>query len=695
MATPLKLRRLIVCRLIGGCLLAGPGLLASDAVTAVSAQPRSEMRAFWVDTFNTALNTHADVLAVVDQAVAANANAMFVQVRRRGDSWYLNSLEPLADRTPIAPGFDPLQDVVLEAHARGLAVHAFVIVNAIWNRAPSLFPPVDPNHAFNLHGGYDAATNTIVPGPDSWLTRTLIPDGVAGITLQGHRFDAEFYIDAGHPDAATYTVDVLLHLVRNYDIDGLHLDRIRYPEITIAGQTPSTGTSVGYNATNIARFQRHWGIPEGSQPPAQNDPFWSQWRRDQVTALVRRIYLNAIAIKPRIQISGAFIAFGFGPTSESAWLSAEAYWRVYQDWRAWTEEGIIDVAIPMIYQREHLASGRTAFDQWNDWVRNHQYGRSAMMGIGAFLNSVEGTLRQIRRALEPSSLGYRNLGVNFFSMASSNAAVAANPFSIPAGQNTPMRPFADFATGLTTGRSADGLTLFEDPAVNPVAIFADAAAIPELPWKSAPQTGHLKGVIRDESGALVDTGEVTIERVSGGPAPIVGRTFVATASDGSGFYGGVDLAPGTYRVAVTPVGGAAYTSACTASVMMGQVTTLDISMDRSAPAGMLGADPSHLWPPNNELVTITLAGDLTDVGTGLASVVFRVIDEYGLVQPAIDPVIATGQSALGFARVFQLEASRLGGDLDGRTYTIEATVTDRACNTTTLRLTVMVPHDKR
>jgi uncharacterized lipoprotein YddW (UPF0748 family) len=214
MTTPLKLRKLIVCRLIGGCLLAGPGLLAAGAVTAVSAQPRSEMRAFWVDTFNTALNTHADVLAVVDQAVAANANALFVQVRRRGDSWYLNSLEPLADRTPIAPGFDPLQDVVLEAHARGLAVHAFVIVNAIWNRAPSLFPPVDPNHAFNLHGGYDAATNTIVPGPDSWLTRTLIPDGVAGITLQGHRFDAEFYIDAGHPDAATYTVDVLLHLVR-------------------------------------------------------------------------------------------------------------------------------------------------------------------------------------------------------------------------------------------------------------------------------------------------------------------------------------------------------------------------------------------------------------------------------------------------------------------------------------------------
>ena len=695
MTTALQLGRPIVSRLIGNSLLAGLGLLAAGAITTASAQPRSEMRAFWVDTFNTALNTHADVLAVVDRAVAANANAVFVQVRRRGDSWYLNSLEPLADRTPILSGFDPLQDVVLEAHARDLEVHAFVIVNAIWNRAPSLFPPVDPNHAFNLHGGYDAATNRIVPGPDNWLTRTLIPDGLAGITLQGHRFGSEFYIDAGHPDAATYTVDVLLHLVKNYDIDGLHLDRIRYPEISIAGQTPSTGSSVGYNAINIARFQRRWGIPEGSPPPAQNDPLWSQWRRDQVTALVRRIYLNAIAIKPRIQISGALIAFGFGPTSESAWLSAEAYWRVYQDWRAWTEEGIIDVAIPMIYQREHVASGRTAFDQWNEWVRNHQYGRSAMMGIGAFLNSVEGTLRQVRRGLEPSSLGFRNLGVNLYSMATSNAAVAANPFSIPAGRNTPLRPFADFAAGLTTGHSADGLTLFEDPAANPVAIFAEPTPIPELPWKSAPATGHLKGVIRDESGALVDSGALTIERVSDGPAPPVGRTSVATASDGSGFYGGVDLAPGTFRVAVTPVGGAAYTSACTATVIAGQVASLDINIDRTAPAGTLGADPSRLWPPNNQLVTITLTGDLTDVGTGLASVVFRVIDEYGLVQPAIDPVIAAGQNALGFTRAFQLKGSRLGGDLDGRTYTIEATVIDRACNSTTLRTTVVVPHDER
>ena len=138
-----------------------------------------EVRGFWVDTFNTLLNNHADVATVVDRALAANANTIFAQVRRRGDSWYLNSLEPPADRTPIQPGFDPLQDLIVEAHGRGLEVHAYVIANAIWGRAPNLFPPENPDHVFNRHGGYDPATNTITPGPDNWLTRTLLPDGTA------------------------------------------------------------------------------------------------------------------------------------------------------------------------------------------------------------------------------------------------------------------------------------------------------------------------------------------------------------------------------------------------------------------------------------------------------------------------------------------------------------------------------------
>ena len=191
---------------------------------------------------------------MINNARAAKANALLVQVRRRGDSWYLNSLEPMGDRVPIQPGFDPLQDIITEAHAVGIEVHAFVIMSAVWGRAPNLFPPENPNHVFNLHGGFNAATNTIVPGPNNWLTRTLLPDttpGSTAISYQGHRFGSDFWIDFGHPDAAEYTVNVITHLVQNYNIDGLHLDRIRYPDISITGQTPSGGTNIGYNPTNV------------------------------------------------------------------------------------------------------------------------------------------------------------------------------------------------------------------------------------------------------------------------------------------------------------------------------------------------------------------------------------------------------------------------------------------------------------
>ena len=109
-------------------------LLAGIACVAPAAQAqRTEYRAFWVDTFNTLLNTPAQVTTVVEQAKAARANALFVQVRRRGDSWYLNNIEPVTDQQPIQPGFDPLQDVIDKAHADGIEVHSFVIMSAIWS----------------------------------------------------------------------------------------------------------------------------------------------------------------------------------------------------------------------------------------------------------------------------------------------------------------------------------------------------------------------------------------------------------------------------------------------------------------------------------------------------------------------------------------------------------------------------------
>lgn len=522
-------------------------LLCSLLVLASSisnGQARSEYRAFWVDTFNTSLNNHTDVVTVVNNAKAAKANALFVQVRRRGDSWYLNSLEPLGDRVPIQPGFDPLQDIINVAHAEGIEVHAFVIMNAIWGRAPNLFPPENPNHVFNLHGGYHAATNTIVPGPNNWLTRTLLPDTTptsTAISFQGHRFGSDFWLDFGHPDAAAYTANVVKHLVQNYDIDGLHLDRIRYPDISISGQTPSTGTNIGYNPTSVERFQKHFNLPLDGPAPAPNNAQWNQWRRDQITNVVRRVYLEAVAIKPQLKVSAALIAFGGIGSTESSWNSAEAFWRVYQDWRAWTEEGIIDIAIPMAYKAEHTATIRPQYDQWDAWLRNHLYNRAGITGQGSLVNAVEGTLRQTRRTLTPAS-GPTNLsGIIFFSMATSDVAVASNPFAIPPGA-TPDRPFAELAAGLTTGKSVNGLVGYEPQGLTP--IFNDPAAIPTFAWKIAPTRGHMKGEARRASdNTALDTAAVTIENLDT-------QAVKNTKTDGNGFFGAVDLQPGSYRAQV-------------------------------------------------------------------------------------------------------------------------------------------------
>lgn len=509
---------------------------------------RAEYRGFWVDTFNTSLNNHADVAAVVNQAKAAKANVLFAQVRRRGDAWYLNSLEPKPDFLPIEAGFDPLQDLIQTAHANALEVHAFVIMGAVWNKNPTfaptatLGPPTSPNHVFNLHGGFDAAAGRIEPGPTNWLTRSLLPDGSAGITFQGHRFGSDFWIDFGHPEAADYSVEVLMQLVRGYDIDGLHLDRIRYPDFSAPGQTPATGANIGYNAASVWRFQEYYGIPHESTPPEPGDALWAQWRRDQVTNVVRRIYLNAMAIRPKLVVSAALIVYGGGPGSEAAWTAAEAYWRVYQDWRAWLEEGIIDIAIPMNYKRENIAQQAGWYDDWNEWTRNHLYGRGALAGLGIYLNSIEGTLRQTRRALEASKATGRSLlGVNFYAMANPDAAVTANPHSLPPGTNTPVRGFAEFAAALTTGKSADGSAAYENPEGVPAAVFAEEAVLPQLPWKSAPAKGHLMGYARSRDGWPLDTAWIFVYDEQG-------RLARTTKTDGSGFFGTVDLPPGEYAV---------------------------------------------------------------------------------------------------------------------------------------------------
>jgi hypothetical protein len=108
----------------------------------------------------------------------------------------------------------------------------------------------------------------------------------------------------------------------------------------------------------------------------------------------------------------------------------------------------------------------------------------------------------------------------------------------------------------------------------------------------------------------------------------------------------------------------------------------------------IAANPATLWPSNGRLVPVRVTGDIADTDTPDVGATFRVIDEYGAVQPS-GPVTLqdNGDGTFSYTFTVQLQARRLGQDRDGRQYTIlvDAADGDTADDAATV---VTVPHDQ-
>jgi uncharacterized lipoprotein YddW (UPF0748 family) len=477
-----------------------------------------EIRALWVDAFHDGFKNPRQVDQLIADARRGNFNTLIVQVRRRGDAYFQNRVEPRAEDADFAPGFDALQYVIDKAHASEprIEVHAWIATVPIWSKQEAM--PVDPDHAMNRHGpGTD--------GGDYWLMRR--DDGE---TWEGQGFD----LDPGNPDAASHIVNVATSLVQSYDIDGLHLDRVRYPEGNPAQKR------WGYNMASVARFNDRY---QRTGNPDPNDPLWGDWRREQTTDLVRRIYVESMAIKPKLKVSAAVIPWGRNPTSDADWLRTSAYSAVFQDWRAWLSEGILDIAITMNYSREDNPSQKQWFDGWIQWNKDQPNNRQVAMGLGAYLNSPAATLDQVERVRSAVSSSRRVVGVSLYSYAVSNQTQTNDD---PADDMGSSRMLTAMAVGdASLGRSS----LFNRPA-----------PIPEMSWKLATDRGHLMlSLGRDFDGARVK---------------VIGQESRNQIADGNGFAGFVDLPTGKYEITVEhPAFGG--TKRFTGEVSGGQVTRVD------------------------------------------------------------------------------------------------------------------------
>jgi uncharacterized lipoprotein YddW (UPF0748 family) len=369
-----------------------PSPLPQPTLASTPATDPPELRAVWVDAFHDGFKTARQVDDLVDWARLANLNALFVEVRRRGDAYYLQSFEPRTEDGDLQPGFDALQYLIQRAHSgpQPLQVHAWLATLPIWDKWDTA--PLAPTHVFNQHGPDDRTGTT-------WLM--LRDDGQAWAGDDDHGM---YYLDPGNPAAAQYTADVYANVVRNYDVDGIHLDQVRYYE--------GDPTRWGYNPTSVARFNQAHGRDPSTQPDA-DDPEWAAWRREQVTELVRRVYQQTKALKPNLAVSAAVVAWGRGPdATATGWQRTAAYSVVYQDWQRWLREGIVDYLLPMDYYREDDDRQAGWFDNWTSWQEANVGQRAVVLGAGTYLNDAAGAQAQLERAR-----ALRPLGVAIYSYA--------------------------------------------------------------------------------------------------------------------------------------------------------------------------------------------------------------------------------------------------------------------------------------
>ena len=309
--------------------------IRSEAQTTI---PKHEVRAVWITTIGGLDWPHSyakhgssiekqqkELCNILDRLKAANVNTVLLQTRVRATVIYPSEYEPwdgcLSGNPGVSPGYDALKFAIDECHRRGMELHAWVVTI--------------PVGKWNSYGCRQL--------------RKWYPSLIKHIGEDG-------YMDPESDVTADYLANLCGEITRNYDIDGIHLDYIRYPE------------------TWKMRVSRERG-------------------RKYITDIVRRISAEVKSQKPWVKMSCSPIG-KFSDLSRYSSNGWNAYDRVCQDAQGWLRYGYMDQLYPMMYFK-----GNNFYPFVADWSENN-YGKTIVGGLGIyFLSPREGnwTIDEIRR----------------------------------------------------------------------------------------------------------------------------------------------------------------------------------------------------------------------------------------------------------------------------------------------------------
>jgi uncharacterized lipoprotein YddW (UPF0748 family) len=355
----------------------------STTSNTVKVNHRREFRGAWVaSVWNsdwpsqpglTVEQQKAELLAIIKQLQALNFNALVLQVRPEGDALYASELEPWTawltgtQGKPPIPFYDPLEFAIAECHKRNIELHAWF--NPYRARANSKISPVYP---------HIAVTN---------------PELV-------YQWGTQQWMDPGAKIVQDRAYDVIIDVVRRYDLDAIHLDDYFYP-YPISGQSfPDHKTYAAYQAS-------------GGKLSLEN------WRRENVNQMVMRLAQGIKATKSHVKFG--ISPFGIYRSGEPAGIvGLDAYNVLYADSKKWLQQGWIDYIAPQLYWRtdQTKQSYEVLLKWWTEIniKQRHVYAGNNLGQLDGkdWKNSEIAKQIQISRNLA----GNLSLGNIFFSMSS-------------------------------------------------------------------------------------------------------------------------------------------------------------------------------------------------------------------------------------------------------------------------------------
>jgi len=290
-------------------------LLSADLLAQA---PKHEIRAVWLTTLNnldwprshSVYQQKLELTNILDALQRANINTVLLQARVRASTIFPSTTEPwdacLTGYAGQSPGYDALQFCIDECHKRGMQCHAWVVTIPVgkWNA----------DGCKKLRSRYPK------------LIRKIGDEG---------------YMDPEQSLTGDYLANFCRELTRRYDIDGIHLDYIRYPET--------------------------WKLKVSRADGRRN-----------ITSIVRKIHDAVKAEKPWVMLSCSPV----GKHDELARYRSggwNAYTAVCQDAQGWLREGLMDALFPMMYFQ-----GNHFFPFAVDW-KEHDYGRIVAPGLAAYM----------------------------------------------------------------------------------------------------------------------------------------------------------------------------------------------------------------------------------------------------------------------------------------------------------------------